>query len=87
MSRHHTRFVPVKLEDCNAKGNPKPGMVVDKDIVSDYYYDFYLSAHFGALGESPYSIGNLLIRLAVPVINRFSFSSRHHPTDSLHCLA
>ena len=38
-------------KDRNNKGNPKPGMVVDNTIVSNYFFDFYLSAHFGALGK------------------------------------
>ena len=32
-----------------------PGMVVDNAIVSRNYFDFYLSAHYGALGEFPFA--------------------------------
>ena len=49
--RHHTCFLPEDPNFRNANGNPLPGMVVDNTIVSNFYYDFYLSAHYGALGE------------------------------------
>ena len=49
--RHHTRFLPVDPKDRIKSGNAKPGLVVDNKIVSNFYYDFYLSAHYGALGK------------------------------------
>lgn len=32
--------------------NPKVGLVVDSKIVSNYYFDFYLSSHRGELGTT-----------------------------------
>lgn len=51
--RHHTRFLPVRECDRIQKSqNVLPGTVIDNTITSNYYHDFYLCAHFGALGTS-----------------------------------
>ena len=52
-ARHHTRFLPVNERDRLRSQNVLPGTIVDNTIVSNYYFDFYLNAHFGALGECP----------------------------------
>ncbi|KAH6903111.1 ribonuclease H-like domain-containing protein [Coprinopsis sp. MPI-PUGE-AT-0042] len=50
--RHHTRFYPTSAADADDKGNPKPGMVVDRGVTTVYNFDFYLQAHGGLQGST-----------------------------------
>lgn len=50
--RHHTRFYPTNAADADDKGNPKPGMVVDRGVTTVYCFDFYLQAHGGLQGST-----------------------------------
>ena len=43
--RHHTRFYPTSTDDCDVKGNPKNGTVVDRGITMERGWDFFLQAH------------------------------------------
>jgi len=51
--RHHVRFLPVDSRDRDHKSqNSKPGLVVDNSIASNFFNDFYLTAHKGPKGTS-----------------------------------
>jgi len=53
LKRHHTRFLPSNEKDRDFKSeNAKPGLIVDQGINSNFYSDFYLCAHRGALGTT-----------------------------------
>jgi hypothetical protein len=43
--RHHTRFYPIKVEDCDKSSNPKNGTVIDRGITEARNWDFFLQAH------------------------------------------
>lgn len=49
--RHHARFFP-RRQDEERSGNIPPGTVIDTDIVSKQYYDFYMNTHSGIQGTS-----------------------------------
>lgn len=49
--RHHARFFPDK-ENADRSGNILPGTVIDRDITSREFYDFYLNSHAGIQGTS-----------------------------------
>lgn len=55
--RHNTRFYPPTgsplrddLQNTRAKGNLKPGTVVESVVTTPYWHDFYLNSHFGLQG-------------------------------------
>lgn len=48
--RHHARFFPKQSQTFNK--NILPGTVIDTDVVSSNYYDFYLNSHVGIKGTS-----------------------------------
>lgn len=48
--RHHAKFFPQRTKDRT--GNISAGTVVDTDIVSNRYYDFYLNSHPGVKGTN-----------------------------------
>ncbi|KAI0731968.1 Piwi domain-containing protein [Fomitopsis betulina] len=50
--RHHVRFFPMSPADGDRSGNCPPGFVVDGDIVSPSYPNFYLQSHSGIQGTS-----------------------------------
>ena len=50
--RHHTRFFPERKEDGDLTGNIQPGTCVDRGIVSNEYFDFYLNSHAGVKGTN-----------------------------------
>ncbi|XP_054164078.1 protein argonaute-2-like [Oppia nitens] len=51
--RHHTRFFPVNLMEGVGKAkNVPPGLVVDTDVVSKTYFDYFLCSHEGIQGTS-----------------------------------
>ncbi|KAK4336886.1 hypothetical protein RND71_043713 [Anisodus tanguticus] len=50
--RHHVRFLPSNPRNRLNSENVKPGTVIDNTIVSNYYHEFFLCAHYGALGTS-----------------------------------
>lgn len=47
--RHHTRFYPINGEGADTskmgRGNPKSGTVVDRGVVGERLFDFFLQAH------------------------------------------
>ncbi|PXF44954.1 Protein argonaute-3 [Gracilariopsis chorda] len=59
--RHHTRFFPTKREEADRSGNIPPGTVVDTDITSDEFYDFYINSHAGIQGTNKPSKYTVLI--------------------------
>ncbi|CAJ0573833.1 unnamed protein product, partial [Mesorhabditis spiculigera] len=51
--RHHTRFFPAPgAKDLLRSGNFRPGLLIEDDVVSSEYFDFYITAQNGALGTS-----------------------------------
>ena len=57
--RHHTRFFATKEADTvvkprgkNHTGNLKPGLVVDRGVTSEMFWDFYVQAHDGIKGTA-----------------------------------
>ncbi|KAI9764057.1 MAG: hypothetical protein M1835_007658 [Candelina submexicana] len=53
--RHQTRFYPAEETSKGhlvRNGNFKPGLVVDSDICSPYFFDFYLQAHDSLKGTA-----------------------------------
>ena len=62
--RHHTRFYPTAEQHSDltttqgkwAKGNPKPGTVVDRGITIEQGFDFFLQAHAALQGTVSYSL-------------------------------
>jgi eukaryotic translation initiation factor 2C len=51
--RHHTRFFPVDSKDMNGRAeNVPPGTVVDRTIVSQTQFDYFLCSHVGIQGTS-----------------------------------
>ncbi|KAI0558492.1 Protein argonaute 3 [Gracilaria domingensis] len=50
--RHHTRLFPTAKPVSDRSGNVLPGTVVDSDITSEEYYDFYLNSHVGVQGTN-----------------------------------
>ena len=55
--RHHTRLIPTETKNSDltyhrgwAKGNPKPGTVVDRGITMEHGRDFFLQAHAALQG-------------------------------------
>eukprot|EP00177_Eucheuma_denticulatum_P005581 GFKZ01010145.1.p1 GENE.GFKZ01010145.1~~GFKZ01010145.1.p1 ORF type:complete len:937 (+),score=121.83 GFKZ01010145.1:607-3417(+) len=68
--RHHARFFPDK-ENSDRSGNILPGTVIDRDITSREFYDFYLNSHAGIQGTSKPSKYTVLI------------DENNIPTDSL----
>jgi eukaryotic translation initiation factor 2C len=49
--RHHYRFFPDHV-GADRNNNPKPGVIVDKDITHFENQDFYLNSHFALQGTS-----------------------------------
>lgn len=58
--RHHARFFADK-RNSDRSGNILPGTVIDKDITSREFYDFYLNSHAGIQGTSKPSKYTVLI--------------------------
>ncbi|KAI0564492.1 Protein argonaute 3 [Gracilaria domingensis] len=58
--RHHTRFFPPR-DHGDRSGNIPPGTVVDSEITSKEYYDFYLNSHAGIQGTNKPSKYTVLI--------------------------
>ena len=57
--RHSTRFYPMNPQDRDRVGpraaieaNCVPGTLVDQDITSPYFKDFYLQSHYGLQGTA-----------------------------------
>ncbi|KAF1991964.1 Piwi-domain-containing protein [Aulographum hederae CBS 113979] len=48
--RHHTRLYPDEGQADQRSGNTKPGTVLDRGIVSEEVWDFYLQPHNGLQG-------------------------------------
>lgn len=53
--RHHTRLFSERND------NVKPGLVLDTDIVSEDFYDFYLNSHHGIIGTNKSSKYTVLV--------------------------
>ncbi|KAI5813842.1 Piwi domain-containing protein [Pyronema omphalodes] len=49
--RHHYRFFPDHI-GADKNNNPKPGLIVDKDITHFENHDFYLNSHFALQGTA-----------------------------------
>ncbi|KAI9766392.1 MAG: hypothetical protein M1839_004912 [Geoglossum umbratile] len=43
--RHHTRFYPIRVEDCDNSSNTKNGTIVDRGVTEARNWDFFLQAH------------------------------------------
>ncbi|CAI5455216.1 unnamed protein product [Caenorhabditis angaria] len=51
--RHHTRFCALRESDTEGKAyNIKPGTLVESQITTKKYFDFYLASQFGPLGTT-----------------------------------
>jgi eukaryotic translation initiation factor 2C len=50
--RHHTRFFPTKEEDGDQNGNPKNGTVVDRGVIREREWGFFLQAHHALKGTA-----------------------------------
>ncbi|KAI5301757.1 hypothetical protein KEM56_001385 [Ascosphaera pollenicola] len=51
--RHHIRAFPDANDRCaDKKGNPLPGMLIEKDITDPHGWDFYLYSHAAIQGTS-----------------------------------
>ncbi|KAI0345055.1 Piwi-domain-containing protein [Trametopsis cervina] len=50
--RHHVRFFPKDRFSGDNKGNCRPGLVVDSEIVHSRWPNFYLQSHAGIIGTS-----------------------------------
>ena len=49
--RHHIRAFP-KQSDGDQKGNPIPGTLIERDVTSQFEFDFYLYSHTALQGTS-----------------------------------
>ncbi|GES75473.1 piwi domain-containing protein [Rhizophagus clarus] len=50
--RHHTRFMPTEQRDGDRLGNCRPGTVVDRTILVEQDFDFFLQSHSCLQGTS-----------------------------------
>ncbi len=55
--RHNTRFYPIKADQTYKdkgvdNGNLKPGLSVDCEVTSPYFFDFYLQTHAAIRGTA-----------------------------------
>jgi eukaryotic translation initiation factor 2C len=50
--RHHTRFFPTRAEDGDQNGNPKNGTVVDRGVIREREWGFFLQAHHAIKGTA-----------------------------------
>jgi eukaryotic translation initiation factor 2C len=70
--RHHTRFFPDSNETKNPRhGNPKPGLLVERDCTHPVETDFYLVAHDSPLGTARPIHYHMLYNNANFNLNRF----------------
>lgn len=77
--RHHTRFF-AEQKYTDRSGNVLPGTVVDRDVTSSEYYDFYVNSHAGIQGTSKPSKYTVLIdenRIPVNVLQAYVFRLAH----------
>lgn len=58
--RHHTKFFPSR-NDADRSGNIPAGTVVDRDITSNEFYDFYVCSHSGIQGTNKPSKYTVLV--------------------------
>ena len=78
--RHHVRFFPQSSKGQDRSGNMVPGSVVDTDIVSGRYYDFYLNSHAGIQGTNKPSKYTVLLdenNMNVDALQGFIFRLTH----------
>ncbi|CAB4390624.1 unnamed protein product [Rhizophagus irregularis] len=50
--RHHTRFMPTEPREGDKLGNCRPGTVVDRTILVEQEFDFFLQSHSSLQGTS-----------------------------------
>lgn len=77
--RHHARFFTDRKHQ-DRSGNIPPGTVIDKDIVSREYYDFYLNSHAGIQGTSKPSKYTVLVDengIAVDALQGYIYRLAH----------
>lgn len=77
--RHHTKLFPSR-QDGDRNGNVLPGTVVDRDITSGEFYDFYLNSHSGIQGTNKPSKYTVLIdesKLDVDQLQAFVYRLSH----------
>lgn len=77
--RHHTKLFPNR-GDGDRNGNVLPGTVVDRDIVSNEFYDFYVNSHAGIQGTNKPSKYTVLVdesKLPVDVLQGFVYRLAH----------
>lgn len=78
--RHHTRFFGEGTKFLDRSGNVMPGLVVDRDVTSNEYYDFYVNSHAGIQGTSKPSKYTVLIdenKIPVDVLQAYVFRLAH----------
>lgn len=77
--RHHARFFAEKKHQ-DRSGNIQAGTVIDKDIVSREFYDFYLNSHAGIQGTSKPSKYTILLdenNIPVDALQGYIFRLAH----------
>lgn len=78
--RHHARFFPCNKQDADRSGNCPPGTVIDTDVVSSEFYDFYLNSHAGIQGTSRPSKYTVLIdenNIPVDALQAYCYRMAH----------
>lgn len=77
--RHHARFFADR-QNSDRSGNILPGTVIDRDITSREFYDFYLNSHAGIQGTNRPSKYTVLIdenNIPVDVLQGYIFRLSH----------
>jgi len=78
--RHHIRFFPTSRENGDRSGNCPAGFVIENEITSPAYDNFYLQSHSGLIGTSRpshYIILRNEIGLPLATCQRLSFDLCH----------
>jgi eukaryotic translation initiation factor 2C len=50
--RHHVRAFPIGKDGADHKGNPLPGVLIERDVTSYIDFDFFLFSHTAIQGTS-----------------------------------
>ncbi|KAI0559656.1 Protein argonaute 1 (translation initiation factor eIF2C 1) [Gracilaria domingensis] len=78
--RHHVRFFPKDPSSGDRNGNIHPGTVVDTDITSNDFYDFYLNSHSAIRGTNKPSKYTVLLdenNIPTDVLQAYIFRLTH----------
>jgi len=80
--RHHVRFFPKQGDNSNTSrsGNCHPGLVVDSDMTSPIYFDYFLQSQAGLQGTSRpshYTVLHDENRMTSDLLQALSFALCH----------